>query len=131
MDLTVRLTDVQFQIKIPLNYKFLISNHFVTLFNSQAIFRSCILTQRNTRIGTLQIKLLYCVKWCLAGRGGAPDSPLIRERRVGDRHTPPLVAPPLGGQWNHKKPQICIKYSRFITCQSNISKGRGHDHLPN
>jgi len=27
--------------------------------------------------------------------------------------------------------QICIKYSRFITCQSNTSKGRGHDHLPN
>ena len=28
-------------------------------------------------------------------------------------------------------PQICIKYSRFITCQSNTSKGRGHDRLPN
>ena len=28
-------------------------------------------------------------------------------------------------------PQICIKYSRFITCQSNASKGRGHDRLPN
>ena len=27
--------------------------------------------------------------------------------------------------------QICIKYSRFITCQSNTSKGRGHDRLPN
>jgi len=26
--------------------------------------------------------------------------------------------------------QICIKYSRFITCQSNTSKGRGHDSLP-
>jgi len=29
------------------------------------------------------------------------------------------------------KPQICIKYSRLITCQSNSSKGRGHDHLSN
>ena len=29
------------------------------------------------------------------------------------------------------KPQICIKYSRFITCQSNTSKGRGHGRLPN
>jgi len=28
-------------------------------------------------------------------------------------------------------PQICIKYSRFITCQSNTSKGCGHDRLPN
>ena len=28
-------------------------------------------------------------------------------------------------------PQICIKYSRFITCQSNTSKGHGHDRLPN
>jgi len=28
-------------------------------------------------------------------------------------------------------PQICIKYSRFINCQSNASKGRGHDRLPN
>ena len=28
-------------------------------------------------------------------------------------------------------PQICIKYLRFITCQSNTSKGRGHDRLPN
>jgi len=31
--------------------------------------------------------------------------------------------------WYH--PQTCIKYSRFITCQSNTSKGRGHDRLPN
>ena len=29
------------------------------------------------------------------------------------------------------KPQTCIKYSRYITCQSNTSKGRGHDRLPN
>ena len=29
------------------------------------------------------------------------------------------------------QPQICIKYSIFITCQSNTSKGRGHDRLPN
>ena len=28
-------------------------------------------------------------------------------------------------------PQICIEYSRLITCQSNTSKGRGHDRLPN
>jgi len=28
-------------------------------------------------------------------------------------------------------PQISIIYSRFITCQSNTSKGRGHDRLPN
>ena len=28
-------------------------------------------------------------------------------------------------------PQICIKYSRFITCQSHTSKRRGHDRLPN
>jgi len=27
--------------------------------------------------------------------------------------------------------QICMKYSRFITCQSNTSKGRDHDRLPN
>ena len=26
---------------------------------------------------------------------------------------------------------VCIKYSRFITCQSDTSKGRGHDCLPN
>ena len=28
-------------------------------------------------------------------------------------------------------PQICIEYSRLITCQSSNSKGRGHDRLPN
>ena len=33
---------------------------------------------------------------------------------------------------SHKlRAQICIKYSRFITCQSNTSKGRGPDRLPN
>jgi len=26
--------------------------------------------------------------------------------------------------------QICIKYSRVITCQSNTSKGRGRNRLP-
>jgi len=31
----------------------------------------------------------------------------------------------------HTVPQICIKYSRFITWQSNNSKGCGHDRLPN
>ena len=29
------------------------------------------------------------------------------------------------------RPQICIEYSRFIICQSNTSKGHGHDRLPN
>ena len=45
-------------------------------------------------------------EWCLAGRGGAATPPLIRERRVGSdplsgqlRHTPPLVAHPLAGQY--------------------------------
>jgi len=28
-------------------------------------------------------------------------------------------------------PQICIKNSSFITCESDTSKGRGHDRLPN
>ena len=30
-----------------------------------------------------------------------------------------------------RRAQICIECSRFITCQSNTSKGRGHDRLPN
>ena len=34
-------------------------------------------------------------------------------------------------RWPWFDPQICIKYSRFITCQSNTSKGRGDDGLPN
>jgi len=37
----------------------------------------------------------------------------------------------VGGQQTAAYPQICIKYSTFITCQSNTSKGRGHDRLPN
>jgi len=35
------------------------------------------------------------------------------------------------GLLSAQRPQICIKYSRFITCQSNTSKGRGHDRMPN
>jgi len=66
-----------------------------------------------------------------------PSSSSSRDaRRLADRRSPGLNGGTSSSKCHRRSdgyvdPQISIKYSRFITCQSNTSKGRRHDRLPN